>query len=101
MRAQYDCDGWLFGKSLKSRLGGIMEAGDTVGTGRHKAVGGMIWATLALRDGHVAGAIVNGDWHPRPIERVKWLEVALDGCPAEPAALEERIEAFQIGRAHT
>jgi hypothetical protein len=71
-----------------------MQPGDTVGTGRTKAVGGMIWATLALRDGRVLCAIVNGDFHPRPIESVGWLEDGLAGAAAAPDALRQRIDEF-------
>ncbi len=93
-RARYDTDEWLFGKSAGARLGPVLAAGDTVGTGRTKAVGGMIWATLAVRDGHVLRAIVNGDFHPRPIESVAWLEDGLEGTAADGAALRERVDAF-------
>ena len=93
-RARFDNDAWLFGKSAGTRLGPVLAPGDTVGTGRVKALGGMIWATLALRDGHVLRAIVNGDFHPRPIESVDWLEDGLEGAPADGAALRARIDAF-------
>jgi lipoate-protein ligase A len=93
-RARYHNDTWLYGKSRRTRLDPLMRAGDSVGTGRTKAMGGMIWATLAVRDGTVIHAIVNGDWHPRPIRSVEWLEEALNGSPAEIAALAERVEAF-------
>ena len=93
-RRRYDCDDWLYGKSRRTRLDGFLRPGDTVGTGRTKAMGGMIWATLALRDGAVLRAIVNGDWHPRPIDSVGWLEDGLAGAAAEPAALRARIASF-------
>ena len=54
----------------------------------------MIRATLALRDGRVLDAIVNGDWHPRPLESIAWLETALAGVAAEPAPLRAAVEAF-------
>jgi len=93
-RARFDNDSWLYGKSRRIRLDPLLREGDTVGTGRTKAMGGMIWATLALRDGEVVHAIINGDWHPRPIESVAWLEDSLIGAPAETAALARRIDAF-------
>lgn len=93
-RARFDNDAWLFGKSAGARLGPVLAPGDTVGTGRIKALGGMIWATLALRDGHVLRAIVNGDFHPRPIESVDWLEDGLEGAPADGAALRQRVDEF-------
>ena len=93
-RARFDTDAWLFGKSAGTRLGPVLAPGDTVGTGRIKALGGMIWATLALRDGHVLRAIVNGDFHPRPIESVDWLEDGLKGAAADGAALRARVDEF-------
>jgi lipoate-protein ligase A len=93
-RARYDCDGWLFGKSRRTRLDPILRPGDTVGTGRTKAVGGMIWATLAVREGRVLKAIMNGDWHPRPIDSVTWLEDGLGGVEAIPPALRGATDAF-------
>lgn len=93
-RATFDTDDWLYGKSRRTRLAGLLAPGDTVGTGREKAPGGMIRATLAVRDGRVVHAIVNGDWHPRPLDGVAWLEDALAGAPAEPAALGARVADF-------
>ena len=96
-RAEYDNDTWLFGKSEKVRFGALTGAGDAIGRGRHKSVGGMLWATLVLRDGAVLHAILNGDWHPRPIDSVGWLEEALAGCAANEAHIRTRITDF-MGR---
>lgn len=93
-RAIYDTDTWLYGKSERNRLGDLLRSGDTVGRGREKAVGGMIWATLAVREGKVLHAIVNGDWHPRPIAGVGWLEDAFVGTEASEAALRDVVTAF-------
>ena len=93
-RGKFDTNDWLFGKSAATRLDPVLRPGDTVGTGRTKAVGGMIWATLALRGGKVLRAIVNGDFHPRPIESVGWLEDGLEGAAADPAALRARVDDF-------
>ncbi len=93
-RAKFDNEGWLYGKSERNRFGGLTGPGDTVGRGREKAVGGMIWATLVVRDGTVLHAVVNGDWHPRPIDGVAWLEQALSGVAAEEDALRAAVEAF-------
>ena len=97
-RAQMEADEWLFDKAFDRRLGAMVQPADQIGLGRAKAVGGMIWATLLVRDGHVAGAIINGDWHPRPLESVSWLEHALVGAAAAEPALRERIAGF-LGRA--
>ena len=97
-RAQFDNDGWLFGKSERTRFGSLLQPGDTVGRGREKAVGGMIWTTLVVRDGRVLKAVVNGDWHPRPIDSVGWLEDALAGVAAEEAAVRDCVSGF-LGRA--
>ncbi len=93
-RAKFDNEGWLYGKSEQNRFGPIAGLGDTVGRGREKAVGGMIWATLVVRDGKVLHAVINGDWHPRPIDGVAWLEEALAGVDVEEAALREALEEF-------
>lgn len=87
-------DTWLFGKSLDRHMPGGLQAGDRVGTGREKAPGGLIWATLVVNGGTVRHAVINGDWHPRPIDSVAVLEGALAGLPATPAALEEAVSAF-------
>lgn len=93
-RAELDTNAWLFGKSERTRFGPDLRAGDAVGRGRVKAVGGMIRATLAVRDGDVLRAIVNGDWHPRPLDGIAWLEDALAGAKADPGALKDRVEVF-------
>jgi lipoate---protein ligase len=93
-RAIYESDAWLYEKSERRRFGGILRPGDAVGRGRAKAIGGLIRVTLLLRDGHVAHAIVNGDWHPRPLQSIAWLEEALAGAAAEPGALRECFVAF-------
>ena len=96
-RARFDTDEWLYGKSERNRFGGMVRPGDHVGHGREKAVGGMIWATLVVRDGAVLHAIVNGDWHPRPIDGVAWLEDALAGAAATEEGLREVVTGF-LGR---
>ena len=93
-RAELDTERWLFGKSERIRLAGLLRPGDLLGRGREKAMGGMIRATLAVRGESVLGAIVNGDWHPRPLESIAWLEDALCGVAAEPGALRMAVEAF-------
>jgi lipoate-protein ligase A len=86
-RAEYESDDWLFAKSEKTRFAGLLQQGDTIGLGRAKAVGGLIWATLVLRDGKVLKAIINGDWHPRPLDSVSWLEDSLTGCAGDVDSL--------------
>ena len=86
-RAEYESDDWLFAKSEKTRFAGLLQQGDTTGLGRAKAVGGLIWATLVLREGKVLKAIINGDWHPRPLDSVSWLEDSLTGCAGDVDSL--------------
>ena len=93
-RAQFESDDWLFGKSERNRIGDMLQPGDTIGRSRVKAMGGMIRATLAIRDGRVLRAIINGDWHPRPIDGIAWMEEALTGVAADPAALKDCAGAF-------
>ena len=96
-RAEYDNEGWLFGKSESNRFRSEVQPGDTVGYGRDKAVGGMLWATLAVRDGKIWHAILNGDWHPRPIDSVGWLEGALAGVDATEDDVRSSVTEF-LGR---
>ena len=93
-RAELDTEAWLFGKSERYRFANLLRPGDMLGRGREKAMGGMIRATLAVRDGIVLDSIVNGDWHPRPLESIDWLERALAGVAAEPDSLRHAVEAF-------
>jgi lipoate-protein ligase A len=83
-RAEYESDGWLYAKSEATRLTPLLQPGDIVGRGRAKAV----------RDGKILHAIVNGDWHPRPLASVGWLEEALVGAAANSATIRQRMEAF-------
>jgi lipoate-protein ligase A len=93
-RAEYESDEWLYAKSEATRLTSLLQPGDIVGRGREKAVGGLIWATLAVRGGKILHAIVNGDWHPRPLASVGWLEEALVGAAANSATIRQRMETF-------
>ncbi|MEC8622056.1 MAG: hypothetical protein VXY05_02960 [Pseudomonadota bacterium] len=93
-RALYESEEWLFAKSERTLLQPILRNGDTVGYGRSKAVGGLIRATLALRENKIIKAIINGDWHPRPLESVSWLEEKLIGVEAEFTAIRGKIEQF-------
>ena len=93
-REQFDGDDWLYGKSERSRFRDLLRDGDAIGYGREKAVGGMVWATLVVREGEVLHAVLNGDWHPRPIEGVSWLEAALVGAVAEEDSLRIIVSRF-------
>jgi hypothetical protein len=93
-RAEYESDEWLFAKSEKTRLARILRQGDTIGRGRSKAMGGLIRATLVLRDSKVLKAIINGDWHPRPLDSVSWLEDSLTGCVGDVDSLRGCAAAF-------
>ncbi len=93
-RKQYDNDAWLFGKSLNNRLSEPLQMDDTIGLGRHKALGGMIWFTLVVRNGSILHAILNGDWHPRPIESVRWIEEALTGQKAGTTDIHAALHGF-------
>ena len=93
-RALYESEEWLFAKSERTLLQPILRNGDTVGYGRSKAVGGLIRATLALRKNKIIKAIINGDWHPRPLESVSWLEEQLIGVEAEFEVIRAKIQQF-------
>ncbi len=96
-RQRFDNEAWLYAKSKRNRLAGIIQDGDAVGNGRHKAIGGMIWATLATRGDKVVHAIINGDWHPRPIDSVDRLEKTLSGVGANHRSLADAVAGF-LGR---
>jgi lipoate-protein ligase A len=87
-------DAWFFGKALTSRLPEGLGAGDSIGHGREKSPGGLIWATLVVRDGTIRHAVLNGDWHPRPLHSTDWFEAELAGVPADEAAIRAHVEAF-------
>ena len=93
-RAEYESDDWLFAKSEKGRFANLLQQSDTIGRGRAKAVGGLIWATLVLREGRVLKAIINGDWHPRPLDSVSWLEDSLAGCAGDVESLRDCVAVF-------
>ena len=57
----------------------------------------MLWATLAVRDGRISHAVLNGDWHPRPIDSVGWLEDSLAGVDATEDAVRDAVTSF-MGR---
>ena len=93
-RSEYESDAWLFAKSEKVRFANLLKRSDTIGRGRAKAVGGLIWATLVLREGRILKAIINGDWHPRPLVSVSWLEDSLTGCAGDVESLHNCVVAF-------
>jgi lipoate---protein ligase len=87
-------DEWFHQKSEATRYGPLMRDGDRIGRGREKAPAGLIWLSLLVRGGIIVRAIVNGDWHPRPIRSVDWLEDGFTGLPATREACERHVDAF-------
>ncbi|MFX1761714.1 hypothetical protein PWP93_03790 [Paraburkholderia sp. A1RI-2L] len=87
-------DAWFHQKSEATRYGPITQAGDQVVRGREKAPAGLIWLSLLVRRGVVQRAIVNGDWHPRPLRSVDWLEEGFAGLAATREACGAHIDAF-------
>ncbi|RQM49291.1 lipoate--protein ligase family protein [Paraburkholderia bannensis] len=87
-------DGWFHQKSEATRYGPHAREGDRVVRGREKAPAGLIWLSLLVRGGVVQRAIVNGDWHPRPLRSVDWLEDGFAGLAATRDACGQHIEAF-------
>ena len=93
-RKIYESDEWLYGKSEGIRLKNVLNQDDFIGRGKAKALGGLIWVTLVIRQGIVIHSIINGDWHPRPIDSVSWLEEALAGEEAKVEPLKKRVKNF-------
>ncbi|SDE21408.1 lipoate--protein ligase family protein [Paraburkholderia lycopersici] len=87
-------ESWFHEKSEATRYDPIAQAGDRVVRGREKAPAGLIWLSLLVRGGTVVKAIVNGDWHPRPLASVAWLEDGFAGLAATREACSAHIEAF-------
>jgi lipoate---protein ligase len=87
-------ESWFHEKSEATRYQPITLAGDRIVRGREKAPAGLIWLSLLVRDGVVVKAIVNGDWHPRPLASVAWLEDGFTGLAATHEACSAHIEAF-------
>jgi lipoate---protein ligase len=85
---------WFNEKSEATRYGSLLHEGDRIGRGREKAPAGLIWLSVLVRDGVIVRAIVNGDWHPRPIRSVDWLEQGFSGLPATREACEPHIRSF-------
>lgn len=85
---------WFHEKSEATRYAPLQRAGDHIVRGREKAPAGLIWLSLLVRDGEVVRAIVNGDWHPRPLRSVAWLEDGFAGLAATRDACGAHIEAF-------
>lgn len=87
-------DGWLFDKSEGTRYAPLLQPGDRIGRGREKAPAGLLWLSYLIRDGRIVKAIVNGDFHPRPVQSVAWLEDAFSGVAATPDACREVFASF-------
>lgn len=87
-------DAWFLERSEASRYGADMREGDVIVRGREKAPAGLIWLSLLVRERRIVRAIVNGDWHPRPLRSVDWLEAGFKGLPATREACGAHIEAF-------
>ncbi|HTR11318.1 MAG TPA: hypothetical protein VMJ11_32615 [Paraburkholderia sp.] len=87
-------ESWFHEKSEATRYAPLTLAGDRIVRGREKAPAGLIWLSLLVREGTVVKAIVNGDWHPRPLASVAWLEDGFTGLAATREACAAHIEAF-------
>ena len=93
-RKKYESDKWLYGKSEGIRLKNMLKEHDLIGRGKAKALGGLIWVTLVIRQDIVLHSIINGDWHPRPLDSVSWLEEALAGAEAKTKPLRNKVKNF-------
>lgn len=87
-------DDWDFARAEERLFGPLVRDGDTIGRGREKAPGGMIWAALLKRDGRIVRAIVNGDFPARPANAPDALERRLAGIAATMPAIRAAVDDF-------
>lgn len=73
---------WLHLDGLPAAGGGVKVAeGVSVVEGTHKAPGGLVRATVALREGRIDGIVVSGDFFLEPASARERLQEALVGVP--------------------
>ena len=98
--AEMASEAWDLARSEETLFGPWRQPGDHIGRGREKAPGGMIWAALLIRDGHIVRAIVNGDYPARPANAPDLLESMLVGVAADAHSVRQVVEAFQADPSH-
>ena len=89
---------WLMLDGLKPSGAAVKVAeGVRVVEGMHKAPGGLIRATVAVRDGFVHGAVLSGDFFVHPARARVDLQEALVGVPYRPDDLLDALRGALKG----
>ena len=97
--ARFLSDEWLHAKGARKPVGVKIHEDVRVVEGAFKAPGGLIRATVRLRQGRVDGLEFSGDFTLFPITAVGALEEAARNADLTPAALQERFAAAYYGLA--
>jgi len=91
-------EGWLHLEGLPAS-GDIVKVAEGVHVleGAHKAPGGMVRATVAVRDGRIDGIVLSGDFFVEPAEAVWDLQEALVGVPHTEEAVLRVVKGLLEG----
>jgi lipoate-protein ligase A len=90
---------WIFQGGGLPKRGVKIAEGIRVAESAHKAPGGLIRATVRVKDGAVDDLTLSGDFFFYPPAALRDLEAVLAGAPLDEGALAERIRAFYADRA--
>ncbi|MGQ9516788.1 MAG: lipoate--protein ligase [Anaerolineae bacterium] len=101
LRPQFLSDEWTFGRSRPARPD---ERGVKIAAGVHvlqrvyKTPGGLVRATLEVKDEVIHSAWITGDFFFYPEQKLEWLEKALQGVPMAdvPAVIQAFYEQNSI-----
>ncbi len=89
---KYTSEGWFYANSGKMRFRD-KPPGAIITEGRHKAPAGLIRVTLLMDRNKMINLIINGDFHPSPLQVIKDMEQALRGKPGDLNRIREELTA--------
>jgi lipoate---protein ligase len=92
-REKYESDEWFYANSEGSRFKHIPETA-VKREGRHKAVAGLIRATVLIIDDSIHDIIITGDFHPTPNSILTEMENSLRNKPCDPDIIEKAVQAI-------
>lgn len=90
-QGKYVSDEWFFANSEKTRFGLIPE-GIIKTEGRHKAVAGLIRATILVNENKIHDLIITGDFHPTPNSILREMEASIRNKPCTLSVIEKEIQ---------